>query len=124
QDNIGPLRVLEKCGFTRIGEGRGFSDARGEEVEEFLLRLDEELKAAVPILLQCMKHSLAQERKTSSAVALSFDQFQLGHLPFDHAVVERKAETRSHRLFVFLNPGSEGLQFCKATLRHLSQPRS
>jgi RimJ/RimL family protein N-acetyltransferase len=40
QDNIGSLRVLEKCGFTRIGEGRGFSNARGEEVEEFLLRLD------------------------------------------------------------------------------------
>ena len=40
KDNIGSLRVLEKCGFTRIGEGRGFSDARGEEVEEFLLRLD------------------------------------------------------------------------------------
>jgi RimJ/RimL family protein N-acetyltransferase len=40
QDNIGSLRVLEKCGFTRIGEGRGFAEARGEEVEEFLLRLD------------------------------------------------------------------------------------
>jgi len=40
KDNIGSLRVLEKCGFMRIGEGRGFSNARGEEVEEFLLRLD------------------------------------------------------------------------------------
>jgi len=40
KDNIGSLRVLEKCGFTRIGEGSGFSEARGEEVEEFLLRLD------------------------------------------------------------------------------------
>lgn len=40
KDNIGSLRVLEKCRFTRIGEGRGFSEARGEEVEEFLLRLD------------------------------------------------------------------------------------
>lgn len=40
QDNIGSLRVLEKCRFTRIGEGRGFSAARGQEVEEFLLRLD------------------------------------------------------------------------------------
>ena len=40
KDNIGSLRVLEKCGFTRIGEGRGFSKARGVEVEEFLLRLD------------------------------------------------------------------------------------
>ena len=40
KDNVGSLRVLEKCGFTRIGEGSGFSEARGEEVEEFLLRLD------------------------------------------------------------------------------------
>ena len=40
QDNLGSLRVLEKCRFTRIGEGRGFSEARGQEVEEFLLRLD------------------------------------------------------------------------------------
>jgi RimJ/RimL family protein N-acetyltransferase len=39
KDNVGSLRVLEKCGFTRIGQGRGFSEARGEEVEEFLLRL-------------------------------------------------------------------------------------
>jgi RimJ/RimL family protein N-acetyltransferase len=40
KDNSGSLRVLEKCGFTRIGAGRGFSEARGEEVEEFLLRLN------------------------------------------------------------------------------------
>ena len=43
KDNIAPLRVLEKCGFTRIGEGKGFSDARGEEVEEIILRLDQVL---------------------------------------------------------------------------------
>jgi RimJ/RimL family protein N-acetyltransferase len=30
KDNLGSLRVLEKCGFSRIGEGRGFSDARGQ----------------------------------------------------------------------------------------------
>ncbi len=40
KDNSASLRVLEKCGFTRIGEGQGFSNARGEEVEEFILRLD------------------------------------------------------------------------------------
>ena len=40
KDNIGSLRVLEKCGFTITGEGKGFANARGEEVEEFLLRLD------------------------------------------------------------------------------------
>ena len=43
KDNIASLRVLEKCGFTRIGEGKGFANARGEVVEEFILRLDQEL---------------------------------------------------------------------------------
>jgi RimJ/RimL family protein N-acetyltransferase len=40
KDNSASLRVLEECGFTRIGEGQGFSNARGEEVEEFILKLD------------------------------------------------------------------------------------
>jgi RimJ/RimL family protein N-acetyltransferase len=40
KDNLASLRVLEKCGFARIGEDKGFADARGEEVEEFILRLD------------------------------------------------------------------------------------
>ena len=40
KDNIASLRVLQKCGFISIGEGKGFANARGEEVEEFILRLD------------------------------------------------------------------------------------
>lgn len=39
KDNIGSIRVLEKCGFSIIGEDKGFSNARGKEVEEFLLKL-------------------------------------------------------------------------------------
>jgi RimJ/RimL family protein N-acetyltransferase len=39
KDNIASIRVLEKCGFTISGEDRGFSNARGEEVEEFNLIL-------------------------------------------------------------------------------------
>jgi RimJ/RimL family protein N-acetyltransferase len=39
KDNIASLRVLEKCGFTIHGEDKGFSDARGEEVEEYILTL-------------------------------------------------------------------------------------
>ena len=39
KDNIGSLRVLEKCGFRIIGEDKGFANARGKEVEEFLLQL-------------------------------------------------------------------------------------
>ena len=38
------LRVLEKCGFMIAGYGRGFANARGEEVEEVVL----ELRAEVP----------------------------------------------------------------------------
>jgi RimJ/RimL family protein N-acetyltransferase len=40
KDNIGSLRVLEKCGFTIIGEDKGFANARGREVEEFILELN------------------------------------------------------------------------------------
>ena len=39
KDNLGSRRVLEKCGFTVIGESRGFANARGQEIEEFLLEL-------------------------------------------------------------------------------------
>ena len=38
--NIGSRRVLEKCGFTIIGDDKGFPDARGEQVEEFILELE------------------------------------------------------------------------------------
>ena len=40
QDNIGSLRVLEKCGFTRVGENKDFANARGTEIKEYILRLD------------------------------------------------------------------------------------
>ncbi|WP_433274147.1 GNAT family N-acetyltransferase [Actinosynnema sp. CS-041913] len=39
-DNVGSLRVLDKCGFVAVGEDVGFAEGRGEEVEEFILRLD------------------------------------------------------------------------------------
>ena len=39
-DNAGSIRVLEKCGFTRVGVGSGFAHGRGEETAEALLRLD------------------------------------------------------------------------------------
>jgi RimJ/RimL family protein N-acetyltransferase len=39
KDNAGSLRVLAKCGFAVIGEDKGFANGRGEEVEEYILRL-------------------------------------------------------------------------------------
>ena len=39
-DNIGSLRVLQKCGFKIIGANKDFANGRGEDTEEFILRLD------------------------------------------------------------------------------------
>src|SRR5262245_47431814 len=41
-DNVASQRVLEKCGFRVIGTDRGFAEARSAEIEELVLRLDEE----------------------------------------------------------------------------------
>jgi RimJ/RimL family protein N-acetyltransferase len=38
-DNIGSIRVLEKCGFRHCGVSRGFASARGEEIDEVILEL-------------------------------------------------------------------------------------
>lgn len=40
KDNLGSIRVLEKCGFERFDEDKGYSRARGKEVEEFILKLE------------------------------------------------------------------------------------
>jgi len=39
KDNGGSIHVLEKCGFERVGKGRGFANARGEEIDEVELML-------------------------------------------------------------------------------------
>ena len=39
-DNAASMRVLEKNGFKRVGEERGFAEARGEEIGEVMFRLD------------------------------------------------------------------------------------
>lgn len=38
-DNAASLRVLEKCGFVRIGHDRGYANARRAEIDEVLLEL-------------------------------------------------------------------------------------
>ena len=38
-DNIGSIRVLQKCGFEIVGRNKGFANGRGEDTEEYILRL-------------------------------------------------------------------------------------
>ncbi|MCZ0989869.1 GNAT family N-acetyltransferase [Streptomyces diastatochromogenes] len=40
-DNAGSLRVLEKCGFRVSARARGFANARGAEIDEVVLTLEE-----------------------------------------------------------------------------------
>ena len=46
-DNVASIRVLEKCGFAIIGDDKGYANARGREVEEFILELDNEKRMLV-----------------------------------------------------------------------------
>ena len=39
-DNAASIRVLTKCGFRIVGEGRAFAHGRNEETDEVELRLD------------------------------------------------------------------------------------
>lgn len=39
-DNVGSQKVLEKCGFIKIGSDKGFANARQMEIEEFVYRLE------------------------------------------------------------------------------------
>lgn len=38
-DNFGSQKVLEKCGFVKIGTDKGFANARQSEIEEFIYKL-------------------------------------------------------------------------------------
>ncbi|MDG9715102.1 GNAT family N-acetyltransferase [Streptomyces sp. DH24] len=40
-DNAGSLRVLEKCGFRRSARATGYAPARGAEIDEVVLRLED-----------------------------------------------------------------------------------
>jgi RimJ/RimL family protein N-acetyltransferase len=43
KDNLGSRRVLEKCGFIVISKTKGFANARGHDIEELPLELEETL---------------------------------------------------------------------------------
>ena len=38
-DNFGSQKVLEKCGFVKIGSDKGFANARQAEIEELIYKL-------------------------------------------------------------------------------------
>ena len=40
KDNIASIRSMEKCGFELIAEERGFANARGEEIDEVVMKLE------------------------------------------------------------------------------------
>lgn len=40
-DNYGSQKVLEKCGFERIGTDSGFANARQTEIEEYIYKLSD-----------------------------------------------------------------------------------
>ncbi|HUM51350.1 MAG TPA: GNAT family N-acetyltransferase [Chitinophagales bacterium] len=40
-DNFGSQKVLEKCGFVKIGLDKGFANARKKEIEEFIYKLSD-----------------------------------------------------------------------------------
>jgi RimJ/RimL family protein N-acetyltransferase len=40
-DNYGSQKVLEKCGFVKIGKEKGFANARQAEIEEYIYKLSD-----------------------------------------------------------------------------------
>ena len=40
-DNFGSQKVLENCGFVRIGKDKGFANARQTEIEEYIYKLSD-----------------------------------------------------------------------------------
>lgn len=40
-DNYGSQKVLEKCGFIKVGKEKGFANARQAEIEEYIYKLTE-----------------------------------------------------------------------------------
>ncbi len=40
-DNYGSQKVLERCGFVKIGKDKGFANARQAEIEEYIYKLSE-----------------------------------------------------------------------------------
>ncbi len=72
--------------------------------------------------LQGVKHALAEQRKACSAIPLSFNQFQLGHVSLNHAVIDPPGQTSSHGIFVFLDSSGKRLEFRQLAACYLVKP--
>src|SRR5262245_30704354 len=69
-----------------------------------------------------MENPLAKQRKASFTISLSFDELQLVHMAFNHAVIDPPGEASSHCLFVFLDRSSKRLEFGELAACYLGQP--
>src|SRR5450755_3989020 len=69
-----------------------------------------------------MKHPFAEQGEFGSTISLPFDQFQLGHVPLNHAITDPPGKTSLHRVFVFLYPCCKGLQLWKVATFYLIKP--
>lgn len=73
-------------------------------------------------MLQCMKDAFSEQRKACSAIPLSFNQFQLGHVSLNHAVIDPPGEASSHGIFVFLDSRGKRLEFRQLAACYLVKP--
>jgi hypothetical protein len=70
-----------------------------------------------------MEHPKASQRKASLPVALSFDQFQLGDMTLDHAVIDPPGEASSRLASLsFSTPVAKACSGGKVTSVDLHQP--
>src|SRR5712692_5717085 len=69
-----------------------------------------------------MKDTFSQQRKARPTITLSFDQFELGHVSLNHAIIDPPGETSFHRVFVLLHSHSKRLEFGKSAAFHLIKP--
>jgi hypothetical protein len=72
--------------------------------------------------LQCVQHPLPEQRETGSAVALSFDEFELIHEAFSLSVGMDERSSSKHLLFLPLESSGEALDITEGAAGNLLHP--